>query len=123
MLLRHLGSMEKAARAQLVRQRFKAKGGFAYVCTGQTKQKAAARPKPPKIYFQWPQANRDTARAGVWMHKPDAKPKVAPRTRHNAGMAVLTKIAAKEPGKLKRRHATAEGLLSERRPQKRQRCR
>lgn len=104
--------MDKGQRAELLRQRFKAKGGFAYVPSGKIIHAKPAQNEPAKIYLQWPQANRDTRRAGIWMHKPDPKAKPTPRTKRNAGVPVLTRIADKaSPKKLKRRFATAETYL------------
>lgn len=57
--------MTKADRARLIRQRFKANGGVPFVFTGVRKPKPQAQEKPAKIYLQWPQANRDTARGRV----------------------------------------------------------
>lgn len=87
--------MDKAQRAELLRQRFKATGGFAYVPSGKPVNKTPVRPKIDRLVTGWPQANRDTTRAGLWMHKPDPKPKVIPRPRRNAGAPVLTKVAFK----------------------------
>jgi hypothetical protein len=96
--------MNRAQRAELLRRRFKANGAFAYVPSG----------KPAKIYIQWPEANRDTARAGVWMHPADPRPKVIPRTKNRKGVPALTMIAAKAPKKLVRACRTADVLVAAR---------
>jgi hypothetical protein len=107
--------MDKAQRAEMLRKRFKAKGGFPFVFTGTRKAKPEPRPKPTKICLQWPEANNDTRRAGIWMHAPNPKAEVTPRIKRNAGVPVFIRIAEKTISKkLKRRHANAESLLAER---------
>jgi hypothetical protein len=107
--------MEKSERSDMIRKRFKAKGGFLLVLP-KAKPRPAPRPKPAVVCMRWPEANRDTRRAGIWMHAPDPKPKIVPTVKRNAGeVSMLSKMAKKaEPKKLKRRVANAEQLLAER---------
>ena len=111
--------MDKAQRAKLLKTRFEAIGGFPFVFAGVRKPTPAPRPKPDRIRTDWPEAIRNTARAGIWMHTNDPKPKVIPKTKRYAGEPILTKIARKMPGKLVRRVASAEALLGERARQSR----
>jgi hypothetical protein len=106
--------MDKAQRAQLLRERFKAVGGSPFEFTGVRKPKPVPRPKPNRVRIDWPQANTDTRRAGVWMHEPDPKPKPTPRVKHSQGKSAVTRIAEKAPKKLSLAFATAEALLAAR---------
>lgn len=103
--------MTKEERGKLLRQRFK---GFPFVFSGVRKPKPVPRPKPTRIVMGWPEANKDTRRAGVWMHKADPKPKIVPRPKRNAGTPALTKIAQKAPKKLVRTYRNAEEMLAAR---------
>jgi hypothetical protein len=110
--------VEKATRAQLLRERFKAKCGLPYVGEGRTRK--PERQAQPWFYSPLPAVEPNTKRAPGWVKAPLPKPKTVPRTKRNEGVPVLTRIAEKAaPKKLKRRHATAEGLLSERKQQSR----
>lgn len=91
--------MDKAQRAELLRQRFRANGGLPYVPSGRVRSKPHVPAKPTNICLQWPEANRDTARAGLWMHRPDEPEKPTVTTKRRTGVAALTKIAEKWPVK------------------------
>jgi len=105
--------MDKAERARLLRERFTAKGGKAYVPTGKPRRYVYVISGRP-ISMAWPEANRDTTRAGSWMHRPDPQPEIIPMPKRRTGAPVLAKIAAKAPKKLARNFATAEQLLAAR---------
>src|SRR5688572_14777892 len=108
--------MDTETRAELLRQRFRAIGGMPFTASGKPrKPQPVAQPKPARICLQWPEANRDTSRAGVWMHKPDPKRKVLPSVKNNAGESAITRISRKANAKkLSRAYRTAEALLAER---------
>ncbi len=117
MLCRQSVSMEKAQRAELLRQRFQAKAGkWQYVSTGRTRPDAET-PKPSRLDSSFGFALSHRWGRTEWLETPDAKTKRAVGTRNRKGIPALTVIAAKAPKKLTRRRATAEGLLSERKPQ------
>ena len=105
--------MDKAERAKLLRQRFKAKGGIAYVPSNKPRRYRHVI-TGGAFHMAWPEANKDTRRAGLWMHRPDARPPIQLRTKRNAGAPALAKIAAKAPTKLVRAFATAEQFAAAR---------
>jgi hypothetical protein len=87
------GSMDKAQRAELIRRRFQAVVKLPYVPTGKVKPKTPPIAKPTKICLQWPEANQDTTRGGIWIHESDKKPKLMPQAKRSHGESPLTKIA------------------------------
>lgn len=114
MLWAHLSSMEKAQRAELLRKRFRAIGGFAYVPSGKPRRfRYDIRGTP--ILMGWDSGNgRREDRAVDWIKEPDAKPSLTPKTKHNTGAPALTTIAQKAPKKLCAAFATAEAYLASR---------
>ena len=103
--------MDKAQRAELLRKRFKAKGGVPYVPSG--------KPRPFRYTFTgrpinmaWPEAVKETRVAAVWARKVHRKPGVTVRPKRNAGQSALSKIAQKAPKKLLRTYRDAESLLA-----------
>ena len=105
--------MEKAQRAELLRQRFRAVGGVAYAGSGRAR-KQRHEPKPWRN-MAWPEINPDTKRAPDWMREADAKPKLTVRVKHNTGKPIMAKIAEKtQPRKLVRKYRDAETLLASR---------
>lgn len=105
--------MDKAQRAELLRQRFRAVGGFAYVTSEKTRK--PVHESKPWRNMAWPEIIPDTKRAPTWMRQPDAKPDLTPRVKHNAGTSAVSKIAAKAaPQKLLRAFVNADQLLAAR---------
>lgn len=106
--------MDKAQRAELLRQRFKAKAGsMAYVPSGMPAK--APEPVTGRMRFGgWGFALSHRWGRTEWLETPDPKPKPSVATKHRKGVPALTVIAAKAPKKLVRRYATAETLLAER---------
>lgn len=102
--------MEKAERANLLRERFKANGGLPYVKSGRARRGFVVLPKPTgRGYVSLgPALNGQSSQ---WVKAPDAKPTMIPPSKRNAGTPVLTKIAAKAPKKLVRKYANAEAFL------------
>jgi hypothetical protein len=102
--------MEKAERAKALRDRFKATGGLPYVNSGRVRRGYVVLPKPTGRGFVslGPALNGEPL---LWVKAPDAKPKVAPRTKRNAGAPMLIKIAAKAPKKLVRAYRNKEAML------------
>lgn len=101
--------MNLSDRAKLLRERFKAKGGVPW--------RGAVREKPTE-----PPRNRPCNPLGQlinstlkrWVVLPNPAPDIVLRTKRNAGIPVLTRIAQKAPKKLVRRYRNAEALLAER---------
>lgn len=62
---------------------------------------AAGKPAAERIAIAWPEANRNTERAGKWMHRGDARPRyqVLRVERRRKGRAALTEISEKAPVK------------------------
>ena len=87
--------MDKAQRAELLRRRFKAKGGVAYVPTGKP-LKPRHDPKPWRN-MAWPEIIPDTKRVPkAWQEPIPAKP-VELKTKRAAKVSPLTRIAEKWP--------------------------
>lgn len=116
--------MDKSARAQLLRERLKAIAGpFAFKPDGK-KRKARYVPRRTAFRFVYPMGfTGGPGFVGKWVVKPDAKEDVPKlKTKRTEKPSPITKIAEQvhpQKLKLKRRHATAEGLLSERARQSR----
>ncbi len=110
--------MDKVERAKALRERFKAKGGLPYVKSGRVRRAYVVLPKPAGRGFVslGPALN---GKPSEWVKAPDAKPKMAPRPKHNTGTSALASIAAKAPKKLVRAYATAELALAARKQQRR----
>ena len=97
----------------MLRDRFKATGGFPYVKSGRVRRTYVVLPKPTgRGYVSLgPALNGQPA---DWVKAADAKPKVITHTKHNAGTPTLTKVAAKAPKKLVRQFRNAEAILAAR---------
>jgi hypothetical protein len=104
--------MTKDERAKVLRDRFKANGGFPYVPCGKT-SRYVVLPKPTGKGFVslGPALNSKPPR---WMTMPDPNTKATLRLKHRVGFSALTKIAAKAPTKLVRTYRNAESMLAER---------
>ena len=87
--------MTKEQRGELLRTRFKAKGGIPYAPTCKTKPKPACEPRK-KVYMPWPDIIVDHKRTPGWLLKSDTKPDFAPKPdRRRKGDSALTRIAGK----------------------------
>jgi len=85
--------MDKAERARLLRQRFRAIGGQIYVPSAKPRRfRYDIRSTP--IVMGWPEAEGNDRRAPGWMKQPDAKLSLAPKPeRRRKGASALTRIA------------------------------
>jgi hypothetical protein len=110
--------MDKAKRAEVLRQRFKAKGGRPYVPSGKPRQYRHTISGRP-IIMAWPEAVKETRVGAVWARKVHREPGVTVRPKRNAGQSALSKIAQKAPKKLVKAYRDAEALLAERARQSR----
>jgi hypothetical protein len=112
--------MDKAQRAEFLRQRFKkVVGAFGFRASGELKPKRY-EPRRTEFRFVYPMGFQGgVGIVGKWVVTADEKTAPTVQPRHRKGRNAIATIAAKQPGKLKRRHATAEGLLSERKQQSR----
>jgi|GEM_PF-4449012 len=87
--------MDKAERAELLRQRFKAKGGLPYVAKITVKPRHTQESRRP-IMMAWPECERNTSRAPRWLKEADMKDDLTPKPeRRRKGDLALTRIAAK----------------------------
>lgn len=92
--------MDKAQRAELLRQRFKVKGVFGYVPSGKPR-KMPDEPKP-RQHIAWPVTVPETPHAPKsWFKQTRAEP-VSLQMKRAAKVSPLTKIAAQLPRKLTR---------------------
>ena len=89
--------MDKAERANLIRERHRAKaGGLAYAPSGRPAKAKPARPVVDRLVIGWPQIIPDTKRAPGWMKERAENPKLIPMPdRRRKGDSALTRIAAK----------------------------
>jgi len=83
--------MDKTARAKLIRERFKAKGGIPYVGKGRLKPQIPA--KAARIYIPWPETIPDTKRAPEWFMEPERGNLKPVWTRRIYRPTALTKMA------------------------------
>ncbi len=95
------GNMESAQRVELLRQRYKAKGGIAYVGRGNVALKPAER-KRRNFSAAYVHGAQVSATHCDWLNAPDARRKVTPRTNRKRGLHPLNKIAEQLPRKLPR---------------------
>ncbi len=112
-------SMDKQERAKIIRERFKSKvGGFAFQKPSMAKPKRYIPTRTP-FRFIYPMGFAGgPGYVGKWVVRPDDKPEPTVTTNHRTGVPALATIAEKVTApKLNRRHAIAEGLLSERKQQ------
>ena len=105
--------MTTEQRAQLLRVRFRAKGGFPFI--GKARKRVNCQPigKPSRqlVHFGVSLCERRAA----WIAKPDQIHAIIPRVKRARGCeAVLTKIATNAPKKLVRLYRNAEALLASR---------
>lgn len=108
--------MDAKARAKLIRQRLKNLFPVAVAPRPVAKVKRVERPKPGVMRTAFYGVGiLEQDRRKKWVAEPDAKASAAPRTKRNAGVPVLTQIAAKAaPNKLVRTYRDAETLLASR---------
>ena len=93
--------MDKAERAQLIRTRFKAKGGLRWVL-GEPRPKAPERSTVRCFGPAWLMVSNG-GHVKAWVKEPDAgNAGVTPQTRRTARKHALTKIAEQLPAKLPR---------------------
>ncbi len=116
MLRAQFGSMEKQKRAELIRERLRAKAGkWQFAGSGKPTATVQLENKESRISLQsWGLALSFRWGRTQWLETPDKKPSVAPKPKRNEKEHALTKIAAREPYKLRRRYTNAEAILSER---------
>jgi hypothetical protein len=105
--------MDKAHRAELLRQRFKPSDGMPYIVTARKPKPIPHEPKPWRN-MAWPEIIPDTKRAPGWMREADVKPKAVSRPKRNACVTALTRIAQKAPRTLVRSYRSAEQLFASR---------
>lgn len=107
--------MDKAERAKMLRQRFKATGGFPFVFTGVRKSKPVEPPRSREVYSRWHHCEAtNLERVSVWVKQPNTAPRPDLREKRNQGKRALNRIAEKAPSKLVKSYQTAEALLAER---------
>ncbi len=94
--------MERAQRGELLRQRFKAKGGIAYVGRGRLAPKQEKR-KWRNFSAAYIHGAQVSATRCDWLSEPDAKPETFTPSRITRP-SPLTKIAEQLPRKLPRVH-------------------
>ena len=105
--------MDKTARVELLRLRFKAKGGIPFVGTGVRKPAKRTEPGQP-IRMAWPQIIPDTKRAPGWMKVANPVAQVVPRIKRTHRPVPLVQIAEKAPKKLARVYRNAEAFAASR---------
>jgi len=91
-LIETCGEMEKSKRGDLLRKRFKAIGGLAYI--GRGRKRAQERRAQPWFYSPLPGIIPDTKRAPAWMLEAQVRITLTPGPeRRRKGEAALTRIA------------------------------
>jgi hypothetical protein len=108
--------MDKAQRAEVLRQRFKEKAGkWQYVTTGRPRPQVEPKPKVSRLDCQsFGLAVSHKWGRTEWLETPDVKAQAELGNRNRKGVPALTTIAAKAPKKLVRTYRDAETLLASR---------
>lgn len=108
-------SMDKATRADLLRKRFTALGGKLPPICSTKKRKLKGPAKAYRTHYSYGVSLCETRCR--WVETPDGFPTTLCEPKRRLGKRALVEIANKQPQKPKRRYATAEGWLSERKQQ------
>lgn len=88
-------SMDKAQRADLLRSRFKAKGGLPYLAKITAKPMRHQETRRP-IVMAWPECEGNTSRAPRWLKAANPELSLGPKPeRRRKGDTALTRIARK----------------------------
>jgi hypothetical protein len=106
--------MDKAERANVIRELFKAKVGKAgYVSSGRAPRKATGPAKESKVTFgSFGLALSHRWGRTQWLEAADAEPAAQLGERNRTDVPALAKIAEKAPRRLVRRCRTAEELIA-----------
>jgi hypothetical protein len=93
--------MDKTQRAQLLRERFRAKGGVPFVAPAIVKPRRQTKGQGFRLIAF---GKSNDGRQPVWLQRPDAAPKIIPKSEHRRkGKNALARIAAHYPVGLPKR--------------------